>query len=357
MKIVQLVFHLGPGGAEMFVADLSNALSEMGHEVVVMMIRDASLNDYNTNLHLLDSKIRVRSLALEPGFHLSHFHIVRTALDEENPDVVHGHLGVMPYIYLYSIFHRGIRFVHTIHSVPAFDIKNPFSRFLARFFYKKTITPVTISQTCSTLFEQCYGFTPQLIVNGRNLPSESPVFHDVRREMSGMTHPIFVHVARYAPEKNQQLLFDSFEQLSHEGVHFTLLVIGQGFVERDMNQRYQCIQFLGHKSNVCDYLRLADAFCLCSLVEGSPISLIEAFGCGATPVCTPAGGVPDMIQDAETGYLSRGFEVADYLSALRRFMKAPISRQRLIQHFKSLYTIQRCADRYLDVYSSHKIES
>lgn len=45
---------------------------------------------------------------------------------------------------------------------------------------------------------------------------------------------------------------------------------------------------------------MGDAYALCSSYEGMPISLIEAIGVGCIPVCTPVGGIVDVVHNGET---------------------------------------------------------
>lgn len=356
MKIIQLVFHLGAGGAEKFVTDLSNALYRQGHEVAVLMIRDASLPEFNYNIPCLDKGIRIISLGLPTGFHPGQPALVRKALKKESPDIVHGHLGVMPYVYRFSLKRKDIRFIHTIHSIPSFDIRSPLLHRLASFFYKRTIIPVAISRICCEQFEQRYGFKAETIENGRDLPAPTEAFDRLAETLSCLRHPLFVHVSRFAPEKNQILLLEAFSRLEQEGIGFSLLLIGSGFESSPSLQRYasDSIHFLGSKDNVCDYLRLADGFCLSSLIEGSPLSLIEALGCGAAPICTPAGGIPDMIKDGETGYLSEDFSTEAYLKALHAFITKPLDRDRLMRHYQEHFTMDICAERYLNLYKTCK---
>ena len=47
-------------------------------------------------------------------------------------------------------------------------------------------------------------------------------------------------------------------------------------------------------------MSLADYFVLSSDFEGLPLTLIEAMSMGITPICTPAGGVVDVIKDGKT---------------------------------------------------------
>ena len=51
---------------------------------------------------------------------------------------------------------------------------------------------------------------------------------------------------------------------------------------------------------------MGDAYALCSSYEGMPISLIEAIGVGCIPVCTPVGGIVDVVHNGENGFLSDG---------------------------------------------------
>ena len=84
------------------------------------------------------------------------------------------------------------------------------------------------------------------------------------------------------------------------------------------------------------------------------MSLIEALGCGAVPICTPAGGIPDIIQDGETGYLSEDFSTDAYLKALRAFLAKPLDRDRLMRHYQEHFTMSICAERYLNLYKTCK---
>ncbi len=52
-----------------------------------------------------------------------------------------------------------------------------------------------------------------------------------------------------------------------------------------------------------EYLKMGDAYALCSSYEGMPISLIEAIGVGCIPVCTPVGGIVDVVHNGENGFL------------------------------------------------------
>ena len=54
MKIVQMIYSLSSGGAEKFVVDLSNELSSIGHEIILLILLDILIKEqFNFVINLL----------------------------------------------------------------------------------------------------------------------------------------------------------------------------------------------------------------------------------------------------------------------------------------------------------------
>ena len=47
-----------------------------------------------------------------------------------------------------------------------------------------------------------------------------------------------------------------------------------------------------------------DAYVLPSRVEGIPLAIMEAAACGAVPIASAVGGVPDLVLPGFSGYLA-----------------------------------------------------
>ena len=134
-----------------------------------------------------------------------------------------------------------------------------------------------------------------------------------------------------------------------------LLVIGDGFDQGPGAElkRRACakIHFLGLKNNVADYLCCSDAFCLTSIYEGLPISLLEAMACGVVPICTRIGGIPDVVADGKNGYLSE-VSLNAYMSALERYLNEAGGLEDLVKYFESRFSMSSCAAKYMDIYET-----
>lgn len=358
MKIMQILFSLASGGAERFVVDLSNQLSIEGHQVVICVLRKDEGN-FSFNKQFVQPSVRILFLGLSRGISLSKILQVERCIRRENPDIVHCHLNVVPYIFRIALIDKKIRFFHTLHNVASYASGTAFQKNINRFFYRHHyIFPVTISTKCQDSYCEFYGLRAPCIENGRSPVAPTDKLSMVRAEvnsyMKSKNTIVFVHVARFSAQKNQSLLIDTFNQLYIDGIDFVLLVIGNNFdtEEARLLRSKACpsILFLGEKANVGDYLLCSDAFCLTSLFEGLPISLLEALSCGVVPICTAVGGIPDVITDGITGFLAAEVTVPSYYAAVMRFLSSKIDKSMLVDIFEKKYSISKCAKQYIALY-------
>ena len=360
MKIIQFIYSLSSGGGEKFVVDLSNQLARLGHDVIICILRNEYEEKNVFNRKFVNDGVKFHSLDIEPGFSYGKMKIVENYIIQNSPDVVHCHLNVIPYIFRLALINRKIKFFHTLHSLAEKTCGNGVQKYINYLYYKKEwIYPICISKLCQRSYIEFYHLkNAPYINNGRSLPQKSTEFNVVVDEINTYKYTqstiVFTHVARFHEAKNQKLLIESFNKLDTEGIDFVLLVIGIGF-DSDEGLKLQdsaCkrIKFLGIKSNVADYLMNSDAFCLSSSYEGMPLSLLEAISCGVTPICTPVGGITDIITDGVNGYLSEGLNVETYVRALKRYLASPIPADILVSYFKEHLSIEKCANLYEDLY-------
>lgn len=361
MKIIQLIYSLSSGGGERFVVDLSNQLTLMGNDVVLcMLLRPDEKLCFNRQF--LNSKVKFHSMGFEQGFSLRKISPLEKYILDEQPDVVHCHLNVIPYIFKLALKYRNIAFIHTLHNLAENTCTNPIQKVINRFFYKREfIYPVCISKFCQQSYNNFYRlYNAPFINNGRAEILPSKLMPYVKQEIASymltQRTKIFVHVARFHYQKNQKLLVDAFNKLFFAREDVILLVIGKDFdsIEGFKLQKSACrnIIFLGEKNNVPDYLFCADAFCLSSFYEGMPITVLEALCCGATPICTSVGGIKDIVKDGYNGYLSEDFSIESYVNAIKRFIEKPIPRNSLHNFFVNNFTMSVCANKYEKLYNS-----
>jgi glycosyltransferase involved in cell wall biosynthesis len=265
------------------------------------------------------------------------------------------------YFFLLTFFfHARIRFVYTIHNDAKAEVKSKIERLIRRFFFKHSLFhTVAVSNETKNSYESYYKLkNAKLIFNGCKFSGRTPLYDKVVDEISKLKPTpetlVFCHVAAYSYAKNQTMLLSAFNRLSSEGYKVILLVMGDGFDNAPELKGLagDHIHFLGLKSNVNDYLYASDAFCLSSVYEGMPISLIEAFACGCIPVCTPVGGIINTIEQGVTGFLSQSVSESDYVEALKQFIKfrSSINKELLVNYYYKNLRIEKCAGKYMKMY-------
>mgnify|MGYP003310482948 CR=1 FL=1 len=356
MKIVQLIYSLSSGGAERFVVDLSNRLTgDKCNEVIILVVNDLLQNGSSHYLPDVGENVRVISLG-HKGLGMRSIFGIMKVIRKERPDVVHCHSNLI-LLYLPVLLYKEPCYIHTLHSLAEKCLVWKWCKSINRHFYSRKVQAVTISKECSLSYRSLYGFDNDcMIINGREKMQLTPDAQKVKAEVDSFTdgkHPVFINVARCDPAKNHRLLFEVFERLSDEGSEAQLLVLGSG--HEDSAEKYRNhpnIHIVGERRNVGDYLACADFFILSSAYEGLPLTLLEAMSMGVIPVCTPAGGIKDVIRNGENGYLAKGFDLDSLYDAVMNSINkgTVITKESLIQEFYNKYSMEVCAQKYYRIY-------
>lgn len=122
--------------------------------------------------------------------------------------------------------------------------------------------------------------------------------------------PLALTVARLSPEKRLDRLIDAFAHVRDPDLQ--LVILGNGPLHASLSARIDSLGFGGRiflrggipHTDLPDWYRAADLFCLASEHEGCPVVVHEALACGVPVVSTPVGAVPDLLIPGKTGILS-----------------------------------------------------
>ena len=364
MRVVHVVFNLAAGGAERLVTDLTSTLAEYENcDVQILMVKSEKIEGNNFYRDELSDKVKITCLGIGKSSIWDNLKIYR-AIKNLQPDIVHYHGGAMVLFMLFSIlfYHRPV-YVETIHS----EVSNILREDKIRAIIKKVVFKLRLVKVCTISDKNNKEFkrlihreSDGLIYNGRRklLPSKS---FEQRKKYIGELKKngddiVLVHIARCNPLKNQQLLINSFNQLIEHGHNCILLIIGNYFdsEEGQKLQEIACnrIFFLGPQKNVQDYLLCADAFCLSSLYEGMPITLIEALSCGCVPLSTPVSGMTDLVINGQNGFIAEDFTEEAYLEMLENYVEKrnEIDKEELMSLYREKLSIESCAQQYYQLY-------
>lgn len=299
MKILQVLPALGSGGAEHFTVGLINELIHQGYECDVVTLFD--IDKDNDLLKELSSKSHHSSLHKKLGFDFGCYYRLYKFIKRGGYDVVHAHVGSIPYILLSTILLRKVKFVATIHSEARREAGRNIMRW-SRFymFQHHKCIPVTISDESKVSFDEYYKMDASMVYNG------VPQYYGkcMAPLVDNDDQLLFIHPASCQKVKNQELLIKAFAKLVKDYPNVKVLWLGSNETFKSLYDTLvpdMVLQFkyVGTVPNVRDYLAQADAMCLSSKMEGMPMTIIEAFSVGCPALCTPVGGILNMIEDGK----------------------------------------------------------
>jgi len=153
---------------------------------------------------------------------------------------------------------------------------------------------------------------------------------------------IIITVSRLEKKNGIDILIKAFKELgigNHE-----LWIIGDGSLENDLKKLVRelnlenQVKFIGkiEPDNIYNYLFQADIFVRPSRSEGLGNAFLEAMAASLPIIGTPVGGIPDFLEDDETGIFCKVDDPADLAKKIKLLLNDNNLRENLINNGKKL---------------------
>jgi glycosyltransferase involved in cell wall biosynthesis len=179
----------------------------------------------------------------------------------------------------------------------------------------------------------------------------------MRAALGAGSGPLVACISRLEPHKGIDVMIAAASELRGRLPGIRVVVAGDGSDREHLQRRAAQLglngtfELLGTREDVGEILAAADAFCMPSRHEGSPISLIEAMHAGLPCAVTTAGGMPEMVVDGESGAVAPAGDVDALARALERAIDAGTAMgRRAATEAAGRYTPAAMAAAYLAIY-------
>ena len=359
MRILQIHTKLVSGGIEAIVCGLANEMVKK-HDITVCTIFEPKLDDiFYARLSPQVKKLTIGKKSF--GFSIKEIFSISKLIGSSDYDVVHIHGCFQYYALAALLHHRKTKIFYTIHSDAKME-NQPWDQRLFLFkkfcFRRKWIRPVTISPNSQQSFWDLYGCDSAMVANGITTPVVDKSKGVLNHYRITSKTKLFIHPGRISEPKNQVALCKAFHALINKGYDVVLIIAGMPENKKIFEQLQplfsERIIYLGERSDVPQLMSECDAFCLPSIWEGLPVTLLEAISVGCIPICSPVGGIVDVVKDGVNGLLSSNSSQKSYEQALLKYLH--LSDQQLLQMrleggktFED-YTIESTAKKYVTEY-------
>jgi len=120
--------------------------------------------------------------------------------------------------------------------------------------------------------------------------------------------PVILFVGNLFPRKGVRYLLEASKAIIQQHPDALFVITGVGPLEEELKAQARQINparflFIGFRRDIPLLLNLATLLVLPSLTEGLPQTILEAYACGVPVVATDVGGVKDILQDGEHGFI------------------------------------------------------
>lgn len=331
MRIVQLVKRRQRRGAEVFAAELSDALVDRGHEVLFVGLGVPEHDDLRPAAAACEDLGRRLGGALEfdSAWRLA------ARLRAYAPDIVQANGSDT---LKYSVVARGMArgrwtIVYRNIGLPSDWIRGRLHRAANRILVSRVDHVVSVSRASALDFSKTYRYPAERIeVIAQSAVVPEAVDRDSLRDrllsVANLAKgaEVILHVGSFTPEKNHAWLVEAFDEIVRERPAAVLVLIGDGPEKEPVEEIVRRsgvadrIRLLGTRADAADLAGGADVFVLPSLTEGIPAVLLEAGARGVPSVATSVGGVPEVIRDGVTGILVEPGDRAAFVTGVCRLL-------------------------------------
>jgi 1,2-diacylglycerol 3-alpha-glucosyltransferase len=382
MRIAYLTQSYPPmiSGAAGVVRQLSEAMAQRGHEVLVIAASDKE-NPYHTyrkNLTIRRLRSFVNPLRVGQRLILHPRPATLRALKIFRPDIIHTHEPLqMGGIGLAYARCAHIPITLTIHQLPGF-VASYLPHFLqgvvtdvlwlyANWLSRKFTSLITPTQTIANLIKGMTGLQAETISSGVDLKS----FHPSLPGEDGLSMrqkwnlppgaPMLLHVGRLDTDKRvERVIQAAARAMSDTDAH--LLIVGDGTQKTalihlceslNMAERVHFTGYIPAADGLSDIYRMAHLFLMASEIETQGIVLLEAAASGLPIVAIRATCIPEIVHDGVNGFLVEPDDIESFANRVKCLLlereKARIMGQAGIA-LAHEHEIQHTLDLHEDLY-------
>lgn len=318
MTILMIVDAWFPhtGGGQVHVWELSKALADKGHKVVILTRNNGAWNEVypGVTVKRLGKSSQFSNLKERLSFLASSFFVTLIT----DCDVIHLHAFSPGLLAPLLKFFKRKPVVFTVHGEGMKIAGLPLGeKFLEDLVFYKITYDGQISVAKQTLVKKGATKNVWVIPNGVRISD----WTGAQRQRNKVKHLIFV--GRFFYDKGVDLLIEAFKELKRKDLDLTIVGEGPELSKLKGLAKGQKIRFTGKLGGqkLVNEIRKADLYVMPSRVEGMPIRLLEAWAAKIPIVATKVGDNSQYIVNNKSGFLAEA-NVQSLANSIEKALKS-----------------------------------
>lgn len=307
----------------------------------------------------------ILSLFLMPSLLFNQFFLIRKLLKSGKIDLLHAH-WLIPQGWIASLLRRfyGIKYTVTAHGSDVSLLKNNFFRGFGKNAIKNSELLTYNSKYNKKLIDSViFKKKSILIPMGVDIDKFSKDKKFDLFKKFGIKGKIVLFVGRLTEQKGVKFLISAINLLKNEFQVINLVIVGDGPEKRNLIKLAgklgvkNRVKFTGPvaKEELASYYHSSDVFVLPSVKrEGLGVVLLEAMASEVAVVGSNVGGIPEVIEDGETGILVKDESSKAIADGISRILSDKALKSKLVKNGKKFvqdnYSWKDICERFTKLY-------
>lgn len=373
MKI-GITCYPGVGGSGIIATELGIQMAKRGHEVHFITSKvPFRLTIDHPNIYVHQTDVNSYSVFQYPPYDITISSKIAEVIKYYDLDVIHMHYAV-PHavcgILAKQMSNSDVKIITTLHGTDITVLGHDMTLTSAIKFGIES-SDITTSVSNSLREDTYHLIKPDKeITTVYNFIDESKFNMNDKEETTadlkarygiGEETKVIMHTSNFRAIKRIEDIIRAFN-IAMTKIDSVLFLVGDG---PEMNRMRQLVSelgltdkviFAGQQADVVRFYKMSDCFMLLSEQESFGLALLEAMNCGAVPIGSTAGGISEVIQHGETGYIA---DVGDYAKAAQYLVellsddeKYRKIQQRMLSEIESRFKSDNIIDQYENLYFS-----
>ncbi len=357
------------GGSGIVGSELGRDLAERGHNVhFISSVLPTRLTELSERIHFHEVEMMSYPLFEHQPYDLALATKMATVARAESLDLLHVHYAI-PHSISAILARESIkqkRYVPVITTLHGTDITlvgaDRSYLPITRYGLQQSDGVTAVSKFLKQATIETFDFdeievVPNFICENhyKRLP-DSPLLAD----LAPNGERLLVHVSNFRPVKRANDCVEILAKIRADGANAKLIMVGDGPELSAVRYRAQQLGvggdtvFVGKQAKIADYLGIADVFLLPSELESFGLAALEAQACEVPVIATRIGGIPEVINEGETGFLSDVGDVEKMSADTLRLLRDEQLRRTFGQKGRELavqrYSTSKIIPQYISFY-------
>ena len=307
------------GGSGIVGSELGRDLAERGHNVhFISSVLPTRVTELNDRVHFHEVEMMSYPLFEHQPYDLALATKMATVARAEKLDLLHVHYAI-PHSISAILARESIkqkRYVPVITTLHGTDITlvgaDRSYLPITRYGLQQSDGVTAVSKFLKQATIETFDFDDVEVIPNficgchyKRLP-ESPL----RGDLTPDGQKLLVHVSNFRAVKRPVDCIEILARIRAQGADARLVMVGDGPERSAAVYRAEQLMvtddviFVGKQANIPEYLGVADVFLLPSELESFGLAALEAQACEVPVIATRIGGIPEVVSEGETGYLS-----------------------------------------------------